>query len=83
MMPMHEFTAILDREPTDLEIDALFEAGLDDASPVVGRGCGKLMVSRRAESLSAAIVSVVEDAERAGFKVVGLEGEDLLRLVTA
>ncbi|MCL2849213.1 MAG: hypothetical protein FWE61_04085 [Micrococcales bacterium] len=81
-MTTHHFTAYLDREPTDDEIDLLFEAGFDDSSPERGAGRGLLRVSRDAVTLAEAIVSVVADAQRAGFGVVALEDEDLVSLKT-
>jgi hypothetical protein len=40
------------------------------------------MVTRDAESLTTAIVSVVDDAEAAGFHVMGVKDEDLVSLKT-
>lgn len=82
VMPTYEFTVTLDRALVDEDYDRIFEAGLDDTTPGTEDGRGVLMVSRDAESLSAALVSIVEDAERAGFRVVGVEGEDLVSLTT-
>ena len=65
-MPVHHFTLIvegidLQAEPT---IDALFEAGCDDAT--VGRVDGVQYVDfdREAESLGEAIISAVRDVEK-------------------
>ena len=79
-MPDYDFTAILDRAPHEDDYDRLFEAGLDDTTPGTEDGRGVLMVSREAESLSAALVSVFQDAERAGFLVVGVHQQDLVSL---
>ncbi len=81
-MGLYEFTAILDRIPTTDEFDKLFEAGLDDTSPEVGRGRCVLDVARESSSLIDAIVSVADDARKAGFRVVGIEEEDLVSLKT-
>lgn len=81
-MTTHHFTAYLDREPTDDEIDLLYEAGFDDSSPERGGGRGLLRVSRKAATLAEAIVSVVDGARRVGFRVVALEDEDLVSLKT-
>lgn len=76
-MTTQEFTAVLDRPvETDADHDNLFAAGLDDTSPE-----GLLLhVHRRSESLAEAILSVVVDASKAGFTVVGLLNEDLVTL---
>ena len=65
-MPVHNFTLIvegidLQAEPT---IDALFEAGCDDAT--VGRvdGVQYIDFDREAESLGEAIISAVRDVEK-------------------
>ncbi|MCL2780480.1 MAG: hypothetical protein FWD74_03145 [Actinomycetia bacterium] len=81
-MSVHEFTAYLDREPDDDELDALFEAGLDDATPEFGGGVGMLHVAREAARLDDAIVTVVDNAETAGFRVVAVEDEDIVSLKT-
>ena len=81
-MTEFEFTAVLDRVPDDDEIDRLFECGLDDSTPETRDGRGVLNVHRRAASVAAAIASVVADAGRAGFAVVGLENDDLVSLKT-
>lgn len=79
---MYEFTAILDRVPTDDEIEALWEAGLDDTAPVISDNRCTLDVAREAESLTAAIISVAREAKRAGFRVVGIDQDDLVSLKT-
>ena len=66
LMPVHHFTLIV--EGTDLQaeptIDALFEAGCDDAT--VGRVDGVQYVDfdREAESLAEAVLSAVRDVEK-------------------
>lgn len=81
-MTLQEFTIYLDRQPTGEELDALYEAGFDDSAPETGNGHGLIHVSREADTLTAAILSAVEDAQRAGFTVVGIEDEDLITLKT-
>lgn len=81
-MNHYEFTAILDRIPTDDEYDKIFEAGLDDTSPETRKGQCILRVNRESDSLVDAIVSVAEDVKRAGFRVIGIEEEDLVSLKT-
>ncbi len=72
----HEFTAILDREPADDELDLLYEAGFDDSTPEQGDGEAVLHIHREAPALAAAILSVVTDAAVAGFRVIGIEDAD-------
>lgn len=81
-MAVREFTVVLDRAPTGDEFDALFEAGLDDTTPEIDDGRGYLHVAREASSLAGALSSVVADARRAGFDVVGVQTEDLVPLKT-
>lgn len=82
-MSQHEFTLVLDHTPTDDELDALFEAGLDDSTPEFGpRAVPVLHVHRDADSLATAVVSAVAQAEAAGLEVVGVRTEDLVTLKT-
>ncbi|MDR0991259.1 MAG: hypothetical protein LBL92_07875 [Propionibacteriaceae bacterium] len=80
-MNLYNFTVYLNQAPDDDGLDQMFEAGLDDCQPVISRnGRATLMVSREADNLTAAILSVVADLERAGFQATGLETEDLVDL---
>jgi hypothetical protein len=81
-MPTFEFTVALDRAPADDDFDRLFEAGLDDTTPETRGGRGVLNVAREAASMSAAIASVILDVNRAGFRAVGVEDDDLVSLKT-
>lgn len=81
-MPTYEFTVALDRAPSDDDFDRLFDAGLDDTTPETRDGRGVLNVARDAATISAAIVSVVRDIERAGFRAVAIEEDDLVSLKT-
>ncbi|MCU1478971.1 MAG: hypothetical protein JWQ64_3664 [Subtercola sp.] len=81
-MQLYEFTVLLDRSLDDDDYKRLYEAGLDDTTPGVENGQGFLMVSRQAESLPRAVVSIADDAQRAGFAIVGVRDEDLLSLRT-
>jgi len=81
-MPTYEFTVALDRAPADDDFDRLFDAGLDDTTPETRDGHGVLNVARDAATISAAIASVVRDIERAGFRAVGIEDDDLVSLKT-
>ncbi len=81
-MTQFEFTVVLDRVPKNDEYDLLFEVGLDDTTPETRDGRCVLNVNRKAQSLDAAIASVVKDVQQAGFKAVGIEEEDLVSLRT-
>ncbi|MFC4123644.1 hypothetical protein [Nocardia rhizosphaerae] len=82
-MSHHEFTLVLARTPSDDELDTLFEAGLDDSTPEFGpRIVPVLHVHRHADSVASAIITAVEQAEAAGFVVVGVRTEDLVTLKT-
>ncbi len=82
-MSQHEFTLVLDRTPTEDELDALFDAGLDDSTPEFGpRTVPVLHVHRNADSLATAVVGAVAQAEAAGLEVVGVRTEDLVTLKT-
>ena len=80
-MNLYNFTVRLDRSPDDDDFDRLYEAGLDDCLPVASPdGRGEIMVSRRADTLPAAILTVVDDITKAGFCAVSIETEDLVNL---
>lgn len=81
MSATHEFTFVLDRDPTDDEVDALFAAGCDDASPETARGGVSLLhFDREAPSLYAAMTSALHDTREAGFTVTAVQSEDLVSL---
>lgn len=82
-MPLHEFTMIV--EGPDLQddgvIDALFEAGCDDA--LIGRtDCTQYLdFGREAETFEEAVFSAIADVESvAGIKVVRLADIGLLSM---
>lgn len=80
-MTTHDFTFVLDRVPLDEEIDQLFEAGCDDASPETAKGGVSLLhFGREADSLADALVSALRDVRRAGFTVTAVQSEDLVSL---
>lgn len=71
------FTVRLNREPTDEELDRLFEAGCDDAAP---EGSA-LHFDREAESLLEAVFSASRDvATVPGLRVVGVARSDVVSL---
>jgi hypothetical protein len=75
-MPMHHFTLVLDREPTGEEIDALFEAGCDDASFRYGPGESIGDFDREAPTLADAIASALRNVESVGFLVLRVVDDD-------
>jgi len=78
-MNLYNFTVHLDHSPSDDDFDRLYEAGLDDCLPVADpNGSGQLLVARRADALTEAILSVVADLTKAGFHAVGIDAEDLV-----
>ena len=79
-MTVHVFSLVLDRAPTDDELDALFEAGCDDAGfEIASDGC-VAGFDREAPSLAEAIASAVHDIESTGFVVIRALDEDMLTL---
>ena len=72
----YDFALILTgaNDLTDDVMNALFEAGCDDATPSVQYGCICLEFSRRAESLKDAILSAIRDVRKANI------GADVLRV---
>ncbi|WIY83714.1 hypothetical protein [Propionimicrobium sp. PCR01-08-3] len=81
-MPLQEFTIHLDRQPTDDELDLLYEVGFDDSSPEIGNGRAMIHVTREADNLIDAILSAVEQIQTAGFRATAIEDEDLVSLKT-
>ncbi|MBA2322629.1 MAG: hypothetical protein H0V92_00930 [Pseudonocardiales bacterium] len=81
-MDTHEFEFVLEHAPTDDEIDALFDAGGDDAT--VERNdranTGHAHFDREAPSLVEALVSALGTLERAGLRAVAVQSEDLVTL---
>ena len=64
-----------DFEMTDEQLDALFEAGLDDSSPGISAGVSSIIVHRQGLDLESAILSALNDVERA------LIGASVLRVL--
>ena len=82
-MNAYDFTVRLDRTPTDAEEDALYEAGLDDGNLETSPdGRAWMVVTREADSLDDAILSVVANIRAAGLTAVGIANEDLVNLAT-
>lgn len=73
----YEFTLVLDRFPSDDELDALFDAGCADAifEPVDTESCAHF--TRKAASLTAAISSAVHDIEHGGLRVLEVRRDEI------
>ncbi|MGP4015504.1 hypothetical protein [Saccharopolyspora sp. 5N708] len=81
-MSSHEFTLILDQTPDEEGHDALFEAGCDDAVVEIRNGIALLDFTRESSTLAHALVTAIQDCERAGFRVEGVQTDDLVPLRT-
>jgi hypothetical protein len=71
------FTLRLNREPTDEELDLLFEAGCDDSAPE-----GALLhFDREADTLLHAVLSASRDVSKVpGLRVTGVTRDDIVSL---
>lgn len=80
-MNTYEFTLRLNREVSEDEIEALYEAGCDDAGFETGPHGTLAQFDREAPSLVEAILSAVRDVDMVeGLRAVGLACEDLVSL---
>jgi hypothetical protein len=79
-MTVRTFKVILDRDPSDSELDRLFEAGCDDAAFGLERGLPVAEFDREAETMADAVASAVHDLESAGFTPLRIVDEDVLTL---
>lgn len=80
MTTTYEFTLVIDRPITDDEVDLLFAAGCDDASPEVDAVRTLLHFNRQHTTLVEAIASAVVDIEEAGLSAGGVGATDLVEL---
>jgi len=72
----HEFTLILTAgDVTDEQVNALYEAGLDDGTVSTSAGITRIDVTRDADSLESAIRSAIGQVNTAGFSVSTVEIE--------
>lgn len=78
-MSSHGFAFVLDHPASDEEIDALYDAGCDDATPEREDG-GRtfLHFDREAETLAEALVSALQDVEKTTLRVVSVRSDDLV-----
>lgn len=80
-MTSYEFTLRLNREVTDDELDALFEAGCDDAGIETGPLGASAQFDREALSLAHAIASAALDIEKVpGLRAVGVQCDNMVNL---
>lgn len=80
-MKTWSFQLRLNRAPTDDEVEALYEAGLDDAGVETRPNGGLVDVDRVAKNLIAAVVSAVQQVEKVpGLTVTGLATQDSVSL---
>lgn len=77
-----QFNSVLDRAPTDANIDAIFESGLDlDVVRGAGGRSSYLMCDIEAETLTAAVIQVIQTVFKvAGIHIVGLDSGDAVTL---
>jgi hypothetical protein len=81
-MTSYEFALKLNREVTDDEIDALYEAGCDDAGIETGPLGPVADFSREAPSLAEAIASAVRDIDKVpGLRAVGVQCDNMVTLL--
>lgn len=78
----HEFTLVLGRHPSDEEIDELFDAGCDDATPetTAADGLALLRFDRDADTLAGALLSALRQVETVGLPVAAVQSDDLVTL---
>jgi hypothetical protein len=76
---IYEFTLVLNREPSDTELEAMAAAGLD---PIGAEGPRPALahLSIEAAGLPAAIITAVRAIERLDIAVTGVQSSDLVSL---
>jgi hypothetical protein len=80
-MASHEFMLKLNREVTDEEVEALYEAGCADASVETGPLGTMVDFTRKAPTLAEALVSAVRDIEKVpGLRVIGVACDNMVTL---
>jgi hypothetical protein len=79
-MPTHVFTIVLDRRPTASQLDALYEAGFDDAAFGQERGSPIAEFDRESSTMAEAIASAIRGLEAAGLTPLRIIDNDLVTL---
>lgn len=80
-MTGYEFTLRLNREVTEPEIEALYEAGCDDAGIETGPLGTLIQFDRKGNSLAEAIASAVRDLEKVkGLRATGVACDNMVTL---
>jgi hypothetical protein len=81
-MSSYEFSLRLNREVTDTEVEALYEAGCSDAAVETGPLGAMVEFDRQAPSLAEAITAAVRDIEKVpGLRAVGLACDSMVTLL--
>jgi hypothetical protein len=81
-MSSYEFSLRLNREVTDAEVEALYEAGCDDAAVETGPLGTMIGFDREAPSLAEAITSAVRDVEKVpDLRAVGVACDSMVTLL--
>jgi hypothetical protein len=71
-MSVQQITLVVDHRLTDVELDALFEAGADDSAPELQSTRTVIHFDREADTLAEAVRSVLADVAMAGLTVVAV-----------
>lgn len=81
-MTAYEFVLKLNRELSDDELEALYEAGLDDAGIETGPLGTLADFTREAPSLAEAIASAVRDVEKvSGLRATGVQCDNMVTAI--
>lgn len=81
-MTSYEFALKLNREVTDEEIDALYEAGCGDAAIETGPLGAVAHFSREAPSLAEAIAAAARDIDKVpGLRAVGVQCDNMVTML--
>ncbi|MFF3853033.1 helix-turn-helix transcriptional regulator [Micromonospora sp. NPDC002575] len=79
-MTTHVFTLVLDRQPTDDELDTLCAEGCDDAAFGTENGLPIAEFDREASTMADAITSAVKTLDHAGLTALRVLDQDLVTL---
>jgi hypothetical protein len=81
-MRKYEFDLVLERDPTEGELDKVYGAGCDDGTPSYGGSRPPvIMFHREAESLAGAVISTIEQVESIdGLRVIAVEADPLVTI---